>query len=205
METTQEKIISDSLIDETFNYNQYRQLVDKLLERGRTTGDHQSEDIIDYTRMNVQRMNRLDDRITLSDSLKEALEKVDRKWIWLVLTEGWCGDAAQNLPAIHKMAEYSPNIDLKLLLRDEHPEVMDAYLTDGSRSIPKLVCLDAETLEEIGTWGPRPATLQEKALQWKEDPDISNEEWATRIHKWYAENRSREQQREFEELIESWT
>ena len=205
MDTTTEKHITRELIEEAFTYNQYRQLIDKLLERERTTGDKDSEEIIHYTRMNVQRMKRQDKQISLNESLKEKLENLGSNWIWLVITEGWCGDAAQNIPVINKMAEAAPNIELKFILRDEHPEIMDQYLTDGSRSIPKLVCLDAESLEEIGTWGPRPAVIQEKAMQWKDDPEISKEEWAEKLHKWYADNKTEEQQKEFEQLIEEWT
>jgi len=205
MDTTTEKYITRELIEEAFTYNQYRELIDKLLERGRTTGDKDSEEIIHYTRMNVQRMKRQDKQISLNESLKEKLKNLGSDWIWLVITEGWCGDAAQNIPVINKMAEAAPNIELKFILRDEHPEIMDQYLTDGSRSIPKLVCLDAESLEEIGTWGPRPAVIQEKAMQWKDDPEISKEEWAEKLHKWYADNKTEEQQKEFEQLIEEWT
>jgi len=205
MDITTEKHITRELIEEAFTYRQYRELIDKLLERGRTTGDKDSEEIIHYTRMNVQRMKRQDKQISLNESLKEKLENLGSNWIWLVITEGWCGDAAQNIPAINKMAEAAPNIELKFILRDEHPEIMDQYLTDGSRSIPKLVCLDAESLEEIGTWGPRPAVIQEKAMQWKDDPEISKEEWAEKLHKWYADNKTEEQQKEFEQLIEEWT
>ncbi len=205
MDTTTEKHITRELIEEAFTYRQYRELIDKLLERGRTTGDKDSEEIIHYTRMNVQRMKRQDKQISLNESLKEKLENLGSNWIWLVITEGWCGDAAQNIPVINKMAEAAPNIELKFILRDEHPEIMDQYLTDGSRSIPKLVCLDAESLEEIGTWGPRPAVIQEKAMQWKDDPEISKEEWAEKLHKWYADNKTEEQQKEFEQLIEEWT
>ena len=204
MSTTTEKVITPEVIDDAFTYRQYRELINKLLERDRTTGDNHSEEIIDYTRMNVQRMNRLDKQVTLKDSLEEKLESLDEEWIWLVLTEGWCGDAAQNIPGINKMAETTSNVELKLILRDENPEIMDEYLTDGSRSIPKLVCLDAETLEEIGTWGPRPASIQKKAMQWKDDPELSKEEWAEKLHKLYAENKTQDLQEEFEELIEQW-
>ena len=204
MTTTTEKVITRDVIDDAFTYHQYRELINKLLERDRTTGENHSEEIIEYTRMNVQRMNRLDKQVTLKKSLKEKLESLNEEWIWLVLTEGWCGDAAQNIPGINKMAEATSNIELKLILRDENPEIMDEYLTEGSRSIPKLVCLDADTLEEVGTWGPRPASIQKKAMQWKDDPELSKEEWAEKLHKLYAENKTQDLQEEFEELIEQW-
>ena len=204
MSTATEEIITPDIIEEAMSYEEYRQLIDQLLEEDKTTGTNHSEEMVEYTRMNVHRMSRIDKRMNLSDELAKELEALDENWIWLVLTEGWCGDAAQNVPAIAKMAEQTENIELRLILRDEHTDIMDAYLTNGSRSIPKLVCLDAETLEEVGTWGPRPEEAQRKAMQWKEDPEIEKEEWAEKLHKWYADNRTQSLQSEFQELIEQW-
>lgn len=199
------QIISPEVVDNSMSYKGYRSMIDRLLEEGKTTGTNHSEAMIDYTKMNVHRMNRLDKQAELSDSLKEALQDVDDHWIWLVLTEAWCGDAAQNIPVMARMAEQNDHIDLRLILRDEHPGIMDAYLTNGGRSIPRLVCLEAETLEELGSWGPRPEEAQEKAMQWKNDPEISTKEWAARLHKWYADNRTEDIQAEFEELIAQWS
>lgn len=204
MSITTEQVITPDIIDQAMSYDEYRSMIDTLLEEGKTTGTNHSEAMIHYTKMNVQRMNRLDKRADLSDSLKGKLENLDRKLIWVVLTEAWCGDAAQNVPAIAKMAEQSENIELKLILRDENLDIMDEYLTNGGRSIPKLICLEADSLEEIGTWGPRPELAQKKAMEWKDDPDISKEEWAKKLHKWYAKNRTQEIQSEFEELLENW-
>ncbi|MDX1617798.1 MAG: thioredoxin family protein, partial [Balneolaceae bacterium] len=190
------------IIENAMSYEEYRQLIDDLLEEGKTTGEKQSEGRTRYTRMNVQRMNRLDKTTELSETLLETLDDLDSEWIWLVLTEGWCGDAAQNVPVIHKIAEASPDITLRFILRDEHPEIMDEYLTDGTRSIPKLIALEADTLEEIGTWGPRPESAQNLVQEWKEN--YSKKEWAEKLHKWYAENKTRDIQSEFESLIEEW-
>lgn len=205
MINTEEQLITPEIIDHAMSYGEYRQMIDDLLEQDKTTGDNHSEQMVEYTRMNVHRMNRIDNNIDLSEELKGMLDGIDEKWIWLVLTEAWCGDAAQNVPVIAKMADQNDNIELKLILRDENPEIMDEYLTNGSRSIPKLVCLDAQSLEQIGTWGPRPDVIQEKAMEWKEDSSIGKNEWAEKLHKWYAENKSRELQNEFKVLIEKWT
>src|SRR5690625_297581 len=187
---TTEQLITPEIIAESMDYNGYRTMIDALLAEGKTTGSNHSEAMIEYTKMNVHRMNRLDKQAQLTNLLLDALKEVDEDWIWLVLTEAWCGDAAQNIPVIARMAEQSSHIDLKFILRDQHPGIMDQYLTNGGRSIPKLVCLDAETLEEIGTWGPRPEEAQQKAMNWKNDPDITSKEWAQRLHKWYADNRT---------------
>ncbi len=204
MSSIGEQVITPEVISNAMDYGEYRRMIDELLEQNKTTGTNHSEQMVEYTRMNVQRMNRIDKQLELSDELVNQLKQVEEKWIWLVLTEAWCGDAAQNVPAIAKMAEHNDNIDLRLILRDENLEIMDEYLTNGGRSIPKLICLDAETLEEKGTWGPRPEDAQQKAMEWKEDPKISKEEWAEKLHKWYADNRAYDIQDEFKELVSDW-
>ena len=204
MSSTTERLISPEVIESAMSYETYRQLIDRLLDKDKTTGDNHSEAMINYTKMNVQRMKRLDKQIQLSEDLATALQQVDRNWIWLVLTEGWCGDAAQNVPVIAKIADQSENIDLKFILRDEHLDIMDEYLTNGGRSIPKLVCLEAGTLEEVGTWGPRPGTFQKQAMEWKDDPEISKEEWAEKLHKWYAADKGETLQADFLDLVNEW-
>lgn len=204
MSTVAESVITPEIVNEAMSYDEYRQMIDELVEQDKTTGDNHSKVMVHYTKMNVQRMNRLDKRVELDDSLAEELNELDEDWIWLVLTEAWCGDAAQNIPPIVKIADESEHIDVKFILRDEHLDIMDEYLTNGGRSIPKLICLDSETLEEIGTWGPRPEVAQEKAMEWKDDENISKKEWAKKLHKWYAKDRTKELRSEFEELISEW-
>lgn len=204
MSSVTESVVTPEIINEAMDYDEYRQMIDELVEKDKTTGDNHSEEMVHYTQMNVQRMNRLDKRVELDDSLVEELNELDEHWVWLVLTEAWCGDAAQNIPPIVKISNESEHIELKFILRDEHLDIMDEYLTNGGRSIPKLICLDAETLEEIGTWGPRPEIAQEKAMEWKNDDSISKEAWAKNLHKWYAKDRTKELQSEFKELISEW-
>lgn len=205
MAETQEQVITPSIIDNAMTYDEFRQLVDDLLEKDETTGGPASDEVIHYTKMNVQRMNRLEKTIELNDEIKNQLKDLDESWIWLVLVEGWCGDVAQNLPIIQKMADESSNIELKLILRDKHTKVMDHYLTNGkSRSIPKLVVLQSDDLEEVGTWGPRPQPAQQLVLDKKDDPDLDFEEMATQLHKWYADDKGKTIQSEFQEKLKEW-
>lgn len=201
---TTEQIITPEVIHEAKSYKAYRSMIDERLSENKTTGNNHSDEMVDYTRMNVQRMKRLDKQVQLSDSLAEKIDQIKEPWIWLVLTEAWCGDAAQNIPAIAKMADHSEQIELKLILRDEYPGIMDEYLTNGGRSIPKLVCLHADTLEEKGSWGPRPVAIQQKVMQWKDNPDMSFKESAEKLHGWYAKNKTKDLQSEFEQMIENW-
>lgn len=141
------------------NYSAYMALTEQLVNEGRTSGPNQSEAYVYYTKLNLQRMNRLNKTITIPTELSELIAQKAQHWTWLIITEPWCGDAAQCVPSLEKLALCSPNIQTKYILRDENPEVMDAYLTNGGRSIPKLICLD-EQLQEVFTWGPRPDVIQ---------------------------------------------
>lgn len=197
------QLFTPDIINDALTYHEYRSLIDELLENNQVTGKKQSQGLVEYTEMNVHRMNRLDKRTELNDSLKEALKGIDNNMIWMVLTEGWCGDAAQNLPVINKMAEESPKVELRFILRHEHEKIMDEYETNGARSIPKLIALDAESLEELGSWGPRPEEAQR--LVYKEWIDnYPRKEWAEKLHKWYADSKTQDLQEEFEELVKQW-
>lgn len=183
---------------------QYRDMIDQLLAEGKTTGTNHSEAMVEYTRMNTHRMRRVEKTTVLEDELVQLLLSVETKMLWVILTEAWCGDAAQSLPAIVKIADASPLIEVKLLLRDENPELMDAYLTNGGRSIPKLIALNPDTLEELGTWGPRPEPAQALFLEAKAK-EVPYKELAEQLHAWYAKDRSRTLQQEFKQLICNWS
>ncbi|WP_162428780.1 thioredoxin family protein [Pontibacter pudoricolor] len=197
-------VIKATHLEKALNYTEYVALTEQLLAENKTTGTNHADDLVEYNRMNLHRMRRGEKSAVLTDELLETLQKVERRMVWVVITEAWCGDAAQNLPGIMKMAEASPLIDLKLLLRDENLDVMDAYLTNGGRSIPKLVALDAETLEELGTWGPRPEPAQQLVLDAKAQ-NMDFKEMAEKLHGWYGKDRSRTLQQEFMPILNAWS
>lgn len=191
-------------IEKSMTYAEYIKLIDDLLLDGKTTGENQSETMFNYGKLNRQRMHRLEKTIRLGDSLKEKLRSVKRKMIWLVVTEGWCGDAAQNIPVIEKMASETANIETRYVLRDENSELMDEYLTNNARSIPKLIALDAETLEELGTWGPRAQAAMDYFYEMKaagaEKPQMMEN-----LQRWYNQNKEKAIQAEFELLLDRWS
>lgn len=152
-------VINTTILEQAMNYSAYMALTEQLVNEGRTSGPNQSEAYVYYTKLNLQRMNRLNKTISIPTELSELIAQKAQHWTWLIITEPWCGDAAQCVPALEKLALCSSNIQTKYILRDENPEVMDAYLTNGGRSIPKLICLD-EQLQEVFTWGPRPDVIQ---------------------------------------------
>jgi len=146
------QLIKDS-VAKAMDYSQYNALFAELVAAGKTTGE-ETQEKIDYTKLNYSRTKRLDKTAKISEAAKAVFKNIENKQIWLVISEPWCGDAAQSLPFLNKLAELSENIELKIVLRDDNLELMDQYLTNGGRSIPKLIILD-EDLNEIQQWGPR--------------------------------------------------
>lgn len=104
----------------------------------------------------------------------------------LVIAEDWCGDASSTIPAVARFADVVPGMELRVLRRDEHPELMDRYLTDGARAIPIVIVLD-ETWRELGHWGPRPAALQ--AFVMENRPLVPKAELYPQVRRWYARDR----------------
>lgn len=191
-------------IDAGITYENYRTMIDELMDNGKTTGTNHSDEYLHYTNLNVTRMSRHDKKTVLNADLIDKLHSVNKSYTWLVLTEAWCGDAAQNIPIIAKMAEENDNIDLKLILRDEHLDLMDAHLTDGGRSIPKMVIIDNDTMEVAGEWGPRPAPVQKMMLDYKYNTDPNKppySELSKEVQHWYIRDKSQTIQGEFVELL----
>jgi hypothetical protein len=192
-------------LQKSITYDKYRKLMHELVVQGKTTGPDQSPLQIKFTKLNEHRMHRLEKTVHLNDSLIKTVQSLNKKWIWVILTEAWCGDVAQNAPTIQKIADLNELITVHYLLRDENIPLMDQYLTDGGRAIPKLICYDVETLMPIGHWGPRPAPAQQLMHTLKsQQPPLSFDEIHEPLHKWYAEDRTQTLQKEMEDLIKDW-
>ena len=184
------RMIDPVYLEKAFSYEAYKQLTDDLLAQGKTTGPNQSEAFIHYTQLNQQRMHRLEKTTEILSAAKDLILAIRHPQTWLVLTEAWCGDAAQSLPVMRMLAQLNPLIDLRLLLRDENPGLIDQYLTNGvSRSIPKLIALDTTTRQELFTWGPRPTVLQESFGRMRAEGmsyDLIKEE----LQRWYNKDKT---------------
>lgn len=186
---------------EALTYEAYRKLVDDLLEAGKTTGEDHSEAMLHYSKMNVQRMNRVEKTAILNEELTEALAQLKGAYDLLVITEGWCGDAAQIVPVIYKMTQASGGkLSLRLVLRDQNLPLIDAHLTNGGRAIPVLLILDKEGNLMLPKWGPRPVALQELMEEWKKE-GVVMPELAEKLHGWYAKDKTQHTQKELIALI----
>ena len=199
-----DSIITKAVLDSAMSYDTYMSLLIDLMAEEKTTGNDQSESMVGYGKMNVRRMKRLNKNIQLQPELLQVLKGLNRKVIFLVITEGWCGDAAQNVPVFNKLLEYTNEIDLKLILRDENLKVMDAFLTSGGRSIPKLIALDSATLELLGSWGPRPEAAQFMVTEFKKIDNGDYSKFVKEVQLWYARDKTFSMQNELVDLLKAW-
>jgi len=197
---TMKDIIKESL-ERSFSYSGYRNTVSQLLLEGKSSGNTQSDDLLHYSLLNETRMNRLEKTIAVSEENKQKLKNLSQEYIWLVLSEGWCGDAAQLLPIFNKMAILSDNIDLKIVFRDENEALMNLFLTNGGRSIPKLIVLEKETLNVIADWGPRPAAAIKLVKDYKEKFGAIDETIKTELQLWYLHDKGISTQHEILNLL----
>ena len=190
-------------VDRWLSHEQYLTLIDDLLDEGKTTGPNQSYKMFQYGKLNRQRMRRLDKTFHLDERARQSVAAVERKMIWLIITEGWCGDASQNIPIIEKLAAENQRIETRYILRDENPELMDRFLTNGSRSIPKLIAIDRETNEILGTWGPRPEPAQKYFYEMR-SAGLESGLLHENLQRWYLADRGQTLQAEFVKLLPEW-
>ena len=199
-------MITKEVISRAYSYTSYRELINHFVAENKTSGEKQTPSRIEFTKLNTHRMNRLDKTVMLLPALQQRLNEITFNQTWLVLSEAWCGDSAQIVPVLEKFAIASHGkIQLKILFRDGNPLVMDCVLTNGNRSIPKLIALNSDTLQMLGTWGPRPIPAQQIMLNWKSNQDtISWDTFEKELHTWYANDKSQTMQKEFIEVITEW-
>jgi hypothetical protein len=195
-----EHIIENSL-QSARSYEEYKALVLELMRDGKSTGPNQSEALYQYTKINNQRMKRLDKQTKLSKEAVKLAEKIDKEFTWLVLTESWCGDAAQTLPVINKFSEASEKIDLKVVLRDENDELMNHFLTDGNKSIPKLLVIENDSKKVVSSWGPRTEKATKMIQDYKKAHGKVDDKIKKDLQVWYNKDKGKHIEKEMISLL----
>nr|WP_309757789.1 thioredoxin family protein [Flavobacterium sp.] len=183
------------------SYLEYRKLVSDLLLEGKSTGSEQSDDLTHYSELNDTRMHRLDKTMKITDENIQKLKNLRGEYIWLVISEGWCGDAAQLLPIINKMAVDSGKIELKIVLRDENEELMKLFLTNKKKSIPIVIVVDKATGSVLGKWGPRPKGAADLITDYKNEFGTIDETAKANLQLWYLHNKGLSTQDELINLM----
>jgi Thioredoxin len=181
-------------LDKGISYDQYRQNMAEDLALNLNLK------IKEYINLNQRRMHRVEKTYIPSAEIITQVKNLKHKTYWLILTEHWCGDASQSLPALNAIAELSEGkIEMKLVYRDQNDELMNAYLTNETRSIPKLIQLDGH-LNVTGIWGPRPTIAQKLVKELKSNPATAAT-YANELHLWYAKDKQQSLEKEVAQLL----
>lgn len=176
-------------LDNSMSYKDYRSLMAELVDSKSTTGLDQSEEMVAYTVLNEQRMKRWDKTVKVSVEAQEKIARYASDVTWLVLTESWCGDAAHVIPVINKVAELNSHIDLKLVLRDENDALMQQFLTNGGKSIPKLIMIDNTSGAVLDTFGPRPIAATNLVKDYITEHGTVTDELKENLQMWYNKDK----------------
>lgn len=204
METTdtlqQIDIIKESL-KHSMTYQQYREVVNHLTIENSNTGNEKTEVLANYTMLNDRRMKRWDKTIKVSEDIKMKVAKKDINQTWLVISESWCGDAANVIPAINKIAELNEGLDLKIVLRDENDALMNEFLTNGGKSIPKLIMIDNTSETVINSYGPRPTEATKMVNDFKAEHGTLTAEFKEDLQRWYNKDKGQNVISDLVELI----
>ena len=186
-----------------FDPANYLSFFEDLVGNGRTSGLVQNPELIAFSALNLRRYKRILKTFDFISPLDAIAGHANLKFQqWIVITEVWCGDSAQVLPVIVKIADkFGDMISLKIILRDENPEWIARYPTNGGHSIPKLISYDEEG-KELFQWGPRPKEAQQILKDWK--ANTKGRTWADfehDLHSWYAKDKTVSTQLELYEKL----
>jgi len=188
-------------IDRSISYQDYRALVKQLAESESNTGLEKTEALANYTKLNERRMKRWDKTIKVTEETQQRVSSFNQKMTWLIITESWCGDAAHVMPALNKLAELNPNIEIKVVLRDENLDLIDMFLTNGGRAIAKMIMIDNETGEVANTYGPRPTEATNLVNKFKTEHGALTPEFKEDLQHWYNKDKGQNVINDVTELL----
>lgn len=196
------KDIINNAFDNAMSYSSYRKLVSRLIIEGKSTGNTQNPDMLNYSKLSERRMKRWDKTFKMSENDKTFFENWSKPMTFLVVTEGWCGDAAHALPILNKISETAPKIDFQVVLRDDNDILIQEFLTNGAKSIPKLIALD-ENKEVLFTWGARPTETTEMVEAYKAKHGQLTAEFKEDLQKWYNKDKGQSVVKDIKAALEN--
>lgn len=175
-------------LKDALSYVDFRLLVNKLIKEGKSTGHTQNDEMLNYSKLSERRIKRWDKTFKMNAEDKKFFQNWSKPLLFLTIAEGWCGDAAHALPILNHISETAPNLDLQIVLRDDHDDLMQEFLTNGGKSIPKLIALNDEQ-EVLFTWGPRPSEAAELVRNFKDQHGQLTPEFKEDLQKWYNKDK----------------
>lgn len=180
-------------------YNEYLQLFENILKSEHPQAPYDDPEYFNYTKLNVSRVRRWNKTAVINEELTKTLAQIKMKQHWIIISEPWCGDASQIVPFLVKIAELSPAITYDIQLRDSEPLLIESYLTNGAKAIPKLISRDTEG-KDLFIWGPRPVAAQDLVNESKVK-NIEMEQIKIDLQNWYNSDKGFQIQKEISELL----
>ncbi|MCF6297889.1 MAG: thioredoxin family protein [Flavobacteriaceae bacterium] len=196
------KELIQNSIKKAKSYIEYKKLISDLIKEGKSTGINQNDELLNYTKLNEKRMKRLDKKTKLSETAILKSQKIEKNFTWLILTESWCGDAAHTLPVLNKFAEANSKIDLKVVFRDENDDLMNQFLTHGSKSIPKLIVIDKKSNTVVNSWGPRSKKATNLLNEYKEKNGKIDTHIKKELQYWYNNDKGKSIENDIVEFLD---
>lgn len=179
--------VSKKVVQESFTWGDYLSLCESLVAENKSTGPIQTVEHAHYSTLNLSRMKRVFKTFHVNNETAIQFSETPRQ-LWLLISELWCGDAAQIAPVLARLAALSPTIQFRIIIRDEHPEIMDAFLTNGGRAIPILIGINPDTFEVNWHWGPRPKGAIDVVTRCKNE-GLEKEQIALALQEWYNQDK----------------
>lgn len=195
------KSIAKALFN-SHQYPEYRKIVTDLLKIEKSTGREQSKKLTLCTLLNETRMNQIEETLELSDEAIEILKSLKKEYLWIVIAEGWSEDSAELLPVFYKMDVASEGkIDLKIVFRHENEELMQFFLTNKAKAIPKLIVVENETGNAIAHWGPRPKGAADIYETYQKNHQPHDETFKKEMQTWYLHDKGMTTQGEIIDMM----
>jgi hypothetical protein len=122
----------------------------------------------------------------VAEIVGEARE-IPGAWRLLVVAEDWCGDSANTVPHVARLADQVENLEVRVVRSGPGRGIMATHLTpDGRTATPTMVLLDEEG-DEVGCLVEQPPELQEwwlgEAVNIVDEQERFEQKYA-----WYAED-----------------
>ncbi len=199
---------NDKTNTKSYSYSKFVEIIEtKILDENYNLLSDEDKNRLDIIKINFQRLKRIEKTFTkavssgkINTQLVEIISKIDVPQTWLVITEDWCGDSAQNIPYFFEYAKLNKNINVKIILRDENLDLLESYFTSGNpKSIPKIIGFNNDG-NEIFIWGARPKVAQDLVMKLKAE-GLDKDEFNKKLHLWYGRDRGKELEKEIIELL----
>lgn len=181
------------------NYQTYLKLFEKIIDSNTPEPPYTDPQYLKYAKLNYSRMSRWQKTLKLDHELMNEVKTLNQPQKWIVITEPWCGDGAPIVPFLVRLAEQNPLIQYDLQLRDQEPFLINSYLTNGTKSIPKLIVRD-EAGNDLFKYGPRPKATQQLVNRLKA-ANVDYDTLNTEVQNWYNKDKGVELQKELLQLF----